>query len=172
MRRALDRANSASHGRRPCCASTFRKALTSPSTHATTSTLSAAPSTVVLARPWAGGHQPKLSTITYAPSSLAPLRRLLEPAQYTSVAFGQRCKQAGVQPSMGPVGDAYDNAMCESFFASLECELLDRRVFRSHAEGRMAVFQYIEGWYNPRRRHSALGYQSPVNYERMHPTAA
>jgi putative transposase len=73
---------------------------------------------------------------------------------------------------MGPVGDAYDNAMCESFFASLECELLDRRVFRSHAEGRMAVFQYIEGWYNPRRRHSALGYQSPVNYERMHPTAA
>lgn len=92
--------------------------------------------------------------------------------QYTSVAFGQRCKQAGVQPSMGTVGDAYDNAMCESFFASLECELLDRRVFRSHAEGRMAVFRYIEGWYNPRRRHSALGYQSPMNYERMHPAAA
>jgi putative transposase len=92
--------------------------------------------------------------------------------QYTSVAFGQRCQQAGVQPSMGSVGDAYDNAMCESFFASLECELLDRRVFKSHAEGRMAVFQYIEGWYNPRRRHSALDYQSPVNYERTHPVAA
>lgn len=92
--------------------------------------------------------------------------------QYTSVAFGQRCKQAGVKPSMGSVGDAYDNAMCESFFASLECELLDRRVFKTHAEGRLAVFQYIEGWYNPRRRHSALDYQSPVNYERIHLVAA
>jgi putative transposase len=92
--------------------------------------------------------------------------------QYTSVTFGQRCQQAGVQPSMGSVGDAYDNAMCESFFASLECELLDRRVFRTHAEGRMAVFQYIEGWYNPRRRHSALDYQSPVNYEKKHRVAA
>lgn len=92
--------------------------------------------------------------------------------QYTSVAFGQRCKQAGVQPSMGSVGDAYDNALCESFFASLECELLDRRVFKSHAEGRMAVFQYIEGWYNPRRRHSALDYQSPIDYERKQLTAA
>jgi putative transposase len=75
--------------------------------------------------------------------------------QYTSIAFGQRCRQAGVRPSMGTVGDAYDNALCESFFASLECELLDRRTFKSHTEGRMAVFQYIEGWYNPRRRHSA-----------------
>ena len=92
--------------------------------------------------------------------------------QYTSIAFGQRCKQAGVRPSMGSVGDAYDNAMCESFFASLECELLDRRVFKSHAEGRMAVFQYIEGWYNPRRRHSAIDYQSPINYERKHQVAA
>ena len=57
--------------------------------------------------------------------------------------------------------------MCESFFASLECELLDRRRFRTLAEARMAVFQYIEGFYNPRRRHSALDYLSPINYERM-----
>jgi len=56
--------------------------------------------------------------------------------------------------------------MCESFFATLECELLDRRKFRTKAEARMAVFQFIEGWYNPGRRHSALGYQSPINYER------
>jgi putative transposase len=56
--------------------------------------------------------------------------------QYTSIAFGQRCREAGVRPSMGSVGDAYDNAMCESFFASLECELIDRRVFKSHAEAR------------------------------------
>jgi putative transposase len=88
--------------------------------------------------------------------------------QYTSVAFGQRCQQSGVRPSMGSVGDAYDNAMCESFFASLECELLDRHVLKSHADARMALFRYIEGWYNPHRRHSALDYRSPVNYERTH----
>ena len=92
--------------------------------------------------------------------------------QYTSIAFGQRCRQAGVVPSMGSVGDAYDNALCESFFASLECELLDRHVMRSHAEARMAVFRYIEGWYNPHRRHSALDYQSPVNFEKKHRAAA
>jgi putative transposase len=63
---------------------------------------------------------------------------------------------------MGSVGDAHDNALCESFFASLECELLDRRRFRSQPEARIAVFTFIEGWYNPHRRHSALGYLSPV----------
>ena len=88
-------------------------------------------------------------------------------SQYTSVAFGLRCKEAGVRPSMGSVGDAYDNAMCESFFATLECELLDRRKFPTKAEARMAVFSFIEGWYNPGRRHSALGYKSPVEYERI-----
>jgi putative transposase len=93
------------------------------------------------------------------------LRRPVEPGQYTSVAFGRRCAEAGVRPSMGSVGDAYDNAMAESFFATLECELLDRRGFRSQAEARMAVFSYIEGWCNPSRRHSALGYLSPVTYE-------
>jgi putative transposase len=66
------------------------------------------------------------------------------------------------------VGDAYDNAMAESFFATLEREVLNRRSFKSHAEARMAVFEWIEGWYNPHRRHSALGYRSPVNYERAH----
>jgi putative transposase len=92
--------------------------------------------------------------------------------QYTSIAFGNRCQMAGVRPSMGSVGDAYDNAMCESFFASLECELLDRRGFPTHTEARQALFRYIEGWYNPHRRHSALGYRSPVNFERMHLEAA
>ncbi len=62
--------------------------------------------------------------------------------------------------------DPGDNAMCESFFATLECELLDRRKFQTKAEARMAIFQFIEGWYNPGRRHSALGYMSPINYER------
>ncbi len=86
--------------------------------------------------------------------------------QYTSIAFGLRCKQAGVRPSMGSVADCYDNAMCESFFATLECELLDQKPLRSQAEARMAVFDFIEGWYNPHRRHSSINYQSPVNYER------
>jgi len=86
-------------------------------------------------------------------------------SQYTSVAFGLRCKEAGVRPSTGSVGDAYDNAMAEAFFATLECELLDRRSFRSQAEARMAVFHFIEGFYNPTRRHSALGYLSPIEYE-------
>jgi len=88
--------------------------------------------------------------------------------QYTSYAFGKRCREAGVMPSMGSVGDAYDNAMAESFFATLERELLSRRRFRSQAEARMAVFEWLEGWYNPHRRHSSLGYRSPINYERAH----
>ena len=88
--------------------------------------------------------------------------------QYTSVAFGRRCREAGVCPSMGSVGDCYDNAMCESFFATLECELIDRRSWPTPAEARRAVFEYIEGWYNPHRRHSALGYLSPLEYERRH----
>jgi len=86
-------------------------------------------------------------------------------SQYTSLAFGGRCQEAGVRPSMGSVGDAYDNAMCESFFATLECELLDRRRFTSQAQARMAVFTFIEGFYNPVRLHSALGYRSPIRYE-------
>jgi len=88
--------------------------------------------------------------------------------QYTSIAFGMRCRESGVRPSMGSVGDCFDNAMCESFFATLECELLDRRHFRTQVEARMAVFEFIEGWYNPHRRHSALDYLSPINYERSH----
>ena len=89
-------------------------------------------------------------------------------SQYTSLAFGSRCREAGVRPSMGSVGDAYDNAMCESFFSTLECELLARRRFRSQAEARMACFCYIEGFYNPLRLHSALGYRSPITYEQEH----
>lgn len=87
-------------------------------------------------------------------------------SQYTSYAFGKRCREMGVMPSMGSVGDAYDNAMAESFFATLERELLNRRRFRTQTEARLAVFEWIEGWYNPHRRHSSLGYLSPVNYER------
>jgi putative transposase len=86
-------------------------------------------------------------------------------SQYTSLAFGGRCREVGVRPSMGSVGDAYDNAMCESFFSTLECELLARRKFASQAEAKIACFSYIEGFYNPVRLHSAIGYQSPICYE-------
>ena len=89
-------------------------------------------------------------------------------SQYTSLAFGRRCELMGVRPSLGSVGDAYDNAMCESFFGTLEAELLDRYTFRSQVEARMAIFRYIEGWYNPKRRHSSLDYLSPANFEARH----
>jgi len=91
--------------------------------------------------------------------------------QYTSVAFGLRCREVGVKPSMGSVGDAYDNAMCESFFATLECELLDRRRFKTHAEAEMAIFDFIEGFYNTHRIHSALDYRSPIDYEQQQAAA-
>ena len=86
--------------------------------------------------------------------------------QYTSFAFGKRCREMGVMPSVGSVGDAYDNAMAESFFATLECELLDRRSFQTQAEAKLAVFEFIEGFYNVRRRHSSIGYRSPATFER------
>jgi len=85
--------------------------------------------------------------------------------QYTSLAFGRRCELMGVRPSTGSVVDALDNAMAETFFGTLECELLGRRTLRTPAEARMELFRYIEGWYNPRRRHSSLGYLSPAKFE-------
>ena len=87
-------------------------------------------------------------------------------AQYTSLAFGKRCREMGVLTSTGSAGDCYDNAMAESFFATLECELIDRRAFQTQAEARIAIFEYLEGWYNTARRHSALGYLSPNEFER------
>lgn len=122
---------------------------------------------------WAMGHDLKAQLVIDAMNMAIGQRRPAnvihhsdQGSQYTSVAFGLRCKEAGVRPSMGSVGDAYDNAMCESFFATLECELLDRRKFRTKAAARMACFEFIEGWYNPSRRHSALGYKSPIRFER------
>jgi len=73
---------------------------------------------------------------------------------------------------MGSLGDAYDNALCESFFATLECELMDRHSFRSRGEAARAVFEFIEGWYNPHRRHSSIGYISPARHEEEHDLAA
>lgn len=89
-------------------------------------------------------------------------------SQYSAFAFGQRCKTLGVRPSMGSRGDAYDNAMAESFFSTLECECLAKHRFASHTDARMVLFRYIEGWYNPHRRHSALGQRSPLAFEQAY----
>lgn len=92
--------------------------------------------------------------------------------QYTSIAFRKRCAEAGVRPSMGSVGDCYDNAMCESFNATLECELLVKHRFRNQREAALAVFDFIEGWYNPHRRHTSIGNISPMEFERRMSQAA
>ena len=89
-------------------------------------------------------------------------------SRYAALAFGQRGQTLGGRPSMGSRGDAYDNAMAESFFATLEGELLAKHRCASHVDARLAIFRYIEGWYNPHRRHSALGNRSPVHFE-AHP---
>jgi putative transposase len=87
-------------------------------------------------------------------------------AQYTSVEFGTKIREAGILPSMGSRGDAYDNAMAESFVATIKKELIHRERWQTRASARTAIFEYIECFYNPRRGHSALGYLSPCEYER------
>jgi putative transposase len=87
--------------------------------------------------------------------------------QYRSLAFGRTLRDSGILPSMGSRGDAYDNAACESFMASIKTELVKRQTFKTRDEARLAVFSYIEAFYNPERRHSALGYRSPIEYEKM-----
>jgi putative transposase len=96
------------------------------------------------------------------------LRRPLEPAQYTSLAFGRRLRETDVVASMGTVGDALDNAVAESFFATLECELFDRHPWPTRQGLRTAVFDFIEIFYNRQRRHSTLDYASPASYEQQH----
>ena len=86
-------------------------------------------------------------------------------SNYCSWVFGQRLRRAGLLGSMGTVGDALDNAVAESFFASLQCELLDRHQWPTRAGLARAMFHWIEAFYNPTRRHSTLGYLSPVDFE-------
>jgi putative transposase len=99
--------------------------------------------------------------------AVAVLRRPLEPGQYTSLAFGRRLQQAGLIASMGTVGDALDNAVAESFFASLKVELVDRAHYRTRAEARAAIFAWI-AWYNRFRLHSTRGYLPPIEWEHQH----
>jgi putative transposase len=91
-------------------------------------------------------------------------------SQYLSIRSTERLAEAGAVTSVGSRGDSFDNAVTESFFAILECELLDRTRFATRTQARTAVFDYLEGFYNRIRRHSTLGYLSPAEYERKHPT--
>lgn len=89
---------------------------------------------------------------------------------YTAVIFGQRREQLGIDVSMGSIGDCYDNAVCEAFHSTLKRELVHRRPWPTRAELKTAVFAYIEGFYNTRRRHSTLNHYSPAEFESLHAT--
>jgi putative transposase len=91
-------------------------------------------------------------------------------SQYVSLAFGRAARQAGIAVSMGSRGDAYDNAVAETFFATLKKELVNRRSWHSRLELQSAVFEYVEAFYNRRRRHSTLGMVSPAEYEQTQTT--
>ncbi len=93
------------------------------------------------------------------------LLRPPESAQYTSFAFSQRLIEAGIAPSLGSVGDSFDNAMAESWFGTIKIELIYRRVWRSRHDAELGIFAWVEGWYNPRRIQRASGWRSPAEYE-------
>ena len=93
------------------------------------------------------------------------LRRPLEPAQYTAIRFTQRLADAGIQPSMGSVGDSLDNALAENFFSTLKIERVYRTSYRTREEAELDIFRYIDGWYNPHRIQRELGWLSPNEYE-------
>ena len=88
--------------------------------------------------------------------------------QYTSWAFGQRLRASGLLASMGTIGDCYDNAMMESFWGTMQLELLDTKAWQTRDELANAIFEWIECWYNPKRRHSSIGMHSPVTFETLH----
>jgi transposase InsO family protein len=93
------------------------------------------------------------------------LRRPPESAQYTSLVFTRRCRAAGVEVSMGSKGDCFDNAVLESFHATIKKDLIHRRAWPTKAEARTAIFEYVEAFYNRRRRHSRLAMLSPADFE-------
>lgn len=108
----------------------------------------------------------------YCCSNKPVLQRPVEPGQFTSWLFGTRMREAGLMGSMGKVASAYDNALMESFWGSMQIELLDRRAWSTRRELATAMFEWIEGFYNCRRRHSALGYLSQDEFETLHKRAA
>ena len=154
-----------------CCASTSPRAPTSPSRASATW-----PPSPLNGRPRKG---PRLADPAgalndlYAQLSKPALRRLIEPEQYTSWAFGRRLRTAGVLGSIGTIGDAYDNAMADSFLSTLQRELLNQHRWENRRQLALAVFEWIAAWCNPRRRHSSIGDLSRIGYEgRFTPAAA
>jgi putative transposase len=109
-----------------------------------------------------------MATLRRAPTNGETVLHSDHGSQYTSWAFGQRLTKAGILGSMGSVGDCYDNAMMESFWGTLQLEVLDRKSWNSRAELANAIFEWIECWYNPARRHSSIGMLSPVDFEQLH----
>lgn len=127
---------------------------------------------------WAFGHDLKTRVVLDALDMAIAAHKMQsvihnsdKGSQDTSWAFGHRCRAAGVRPSTGTAGDALDDAMCGSFSATLECELIDRHRFTTRAEAQIAVFRFIEGFYTPSRRHSSIGYLSPMKFEAAHKPA-
>ena len=147
------------------CASTSPRAPIWRAGSPTSSQLSKQPSTHAHGRSSDGRHQPKPSIDTYAPCKQPVLLRSIEPGQYTSWAFGRRLHEAGLLGSMGSIGDCFDNSVAESFFGTLQIELLDEHTWTDRDHLAAAIFDWIEAWYNPRRRHSYCRMLSPVDYE-------
>jgi len=98
-------------------------------------------------------------------SQVLDIHESVSGSQYASLAFGATLRESGVLASMGSRGDAYDNAAAESFMATIKKELIYRQTYKTRNAARLAIFDYIERFYNPVRRHSTLGNKSPVNYE-------
>src|SRR5665647_1103363 len=156
-----------------CCANTSRKAPTCPVTPSATWTRSPSPSTVGPGRPSSGRPQPRRST-SYSRLHRLVLHRSLEPKVYTSAGYRQLIKDLGMRSSMGRTGVCWDNAMAESFFSAVKNERVYRTVYATTARAKSDVIAYIEGFYNSRRRHSALDYKRPndVHYSYLKPVTA
>lgn len=110
-----------------------------------------------------------MATLRRKPESGETILHSDHGSQYTAWAFGQRLRAAGILPSMGTIGDCYDNSMMESFWGTLQLEVLDKSMWKTRAELANAIFEWIECWYNPRRRHSRIGMLSPCEFETPHP---
>jgi hypothetical protein len=124
-------------------------------------------STTGPARASTGRHPRKYSKNSYAYSNNPVLQRPVESSQYRSWIFGHRLRQAGLLGLIGKVASSVDNALIESFWSSMQAELLDRQSWTSRVQLASGRFERIEGWHNPERRHSSLGMVSPAHFEQL-----